>query len=787
MMHLRHVAQQQTRRLTRRFLVLRHLSIVTTLLTCCWLYVIWWGERTLFAEAIAACAWETWERWPAEAVPHRMVLVADPQLVDPHTYPGRPWPLSTATERYTDLYMARNFKLINTMLDPDSVVFLGDLFDGGREWATSKARPLRASQRKKLLKMLGLEDDSKVTKREAVEEGDAGEKRSMESYHKAMLQPHSGHVDKKDHFLAPDGRDLKAFVPGENGRWSAWGQGQWDKDFRRFSHIFFDPGQLYPQTEREVVAAYEVDADKVGVINGAKNVTTTEYATYGGKQRKVLASLPGNHDLGFGMGVQLPVRDRFEMHFGDTNRVDVIGNHTFVSVDAPSLSASGQFMPGGGETPEGKVQELEYLWQPTGQFLMGLNVTAGKAVNDELAQFYPNAATDAGYPHKVTHATDAKERPTDPYASYPQLPVILLSHVPLYREPDTDCGPLRERGRAISVSAGYQYQNVLTRSISNNLVKSVSEAGRLVQVFSGDDHDYCEMSHRYNIGAPEQPANDAQRQTPGLANVPEITVKSFSWAMGVRKPGFLLVSLWNPVDEFGTSMTRPKTETGQTHLCLLPDQLGIFIDYVRLLAMTLLTMVVWSVYVVLRYPHPAGEEDEDAVSEKESPMSQQLKSMLPRFRAGTNGSAASKSQSGNAGRHRAASTSTSSNHSHNNNGHLGVQRSYNARTRSVSPAYPPPRVPSPYVESSNGGPLIDKAGYYPQVRWSDPTDAEDESDEESHIGAVSETDEDDSQAKWKRRRRTPGRARRALGEFAWSLLLVGVPSLVWYVWLVRRG
>src|SRR2546429_2805033 len=73
---------------------------------------------------------------PADSTPHHLVLLADPQLVDPHTYPERPWPLSSLTILQTDLYLRRSTKQIWRYLNPDTIFFLGDLFDGGREWGT---------------------------------------------------------------------------------------------------------------------------------------------------------------------------------------------------------------------------------------------------------------------------------------------------------------------------------------------------------------------------------------------------------------------------------------------------------------------------------------------------------------------------------------------------------------------------------------------------------------------------------------------------------------------------
>ncbi|KAL2048716.1 hypothetical protein ABVK25_011033 [Lepraria finkii] len=60
--------------------------------------------------------------------------------------------------------------------------------------------------------------------------------------------------------------------------------------------------------------------------------------------------------------------------------------------------------------------------------------------------------------------------------------------------------------------------------------------------------------------------------------------------MGVRKPGVVLLSLWNPIDYDGK-----KTGTGdttiQSHLCLLPDQLSIFIRYGWLLGFPLMALL----------------------------------------------------------------------------------------------------------------------------------------------------------------------------------------------------
>jgi hypothetical protein len=63
-----------------------------------------------------------------------MVIVADPQLTDEYSYPSRPGWILKPTEWLSDLFMWRNYLNLMNILKPDSVLFLGDLMDGGREW-----------------------------------------------------------------------------------------------------------------------------------------------------------------------------------------------------------------------------------------------------------------------------------------------------------------------------------------------------------------------------------------------------------------------------------------------------------------------------------------------------------------------------------------------------------------------------------------------------------------------------------------------------------------------------
>ncbi|KAI1174301.1 hypothetical protein F4777DRAFT_554568 [Nemania sp. FL0916] len=488
----------------RRNLVRHRLVSFPHLLVGLWVLVLLWGESWTFASKVNSCDWDHWEDWPPGATPHRLVFVADPQLIDPHSYPGRPWPLNPLTMRITDNYMRRSYIQVQKILHPDTVMFLGDLFDGGREWKTA----------------YGDFEDPEWAK---------------------------GHRPA----------DEKKYVKQWNKK---YGEKYWLKEYARFGRIFIN-NWIWGGT---IPAPFQ-------------------------RGRKLISSLPGNHDLGFGAEVKVPVRHRFSAFFGETNRVDVIGNHTFVSVDSVSLSA---------DTSKMKDQvDLRAIFQPVNDFLVDAKATKRRAVQKEL-RFWRGEVEEIALEHKVDEleTADYSNIPTiDPGEDAPDFPTILLTHVPLYREPGTPCGPMREhwppakppKGQtgpvipdhrnAISVSGGYQYQNVLSDEDSIKLIKSI---GNVIHVFSGDDHDYCEVVH-----------------SPEKENVPEITVKSFSMAMGVPTPGFQMVSLYNPVDDQGKPPPSSSGHTLQTHLCLLPNQLSMFINY-AILGVLSITILVARAFLV---------------------------------------------------------------------------------------------------------------------------------------------------------------------------------------------
>lgn len=124
-----------------------------------------------------------------------------------------------------------------------------------------------------------------------------------------------------------------------------------------------------------------------------------------------------------------------------------------------------------------------------------------------------------------------------PKSASPNTPRVLLTHVPLWRLGDPGvCGLLRE-SPTFPIAKGYQYQTVIDELLTKEILERVLPD----YVFSGDDHDYCATTHFHHH-----------------TSLPEITVKLFSMAMGIRRPALQLVTL------------SPATPRIQTSMCILP-------------------------------------------------------------------------------------------------------------------------------------------------------------------------------------------------------------------------
>jgi hypothetical protein len=59
-------------------------------------------------------------------------VVADPQIIDHRSYPDRGFLLKALSQFIIDLNLRRSWRSTIGRLQPDAVVFLGDLMDNGR-------------------------------------------------------------------------------------------------------------------------------------------------------------------------------------------------------------------------------------------------------------------------------------------------------------------------------------------------------------------------------------------------------------------------------------------------------------------------------------------------------------------------------------------------------------------------------------------------------------------------------------------------------------------------------
>ncbi|ODQ78400.1 hypothetical protein BABINDRAFT_162635 [Babjeviella inositovora NRRL Y-12698] len=223
--------------------------------------------------------------------------------------------------------------------------------------------------------------------------------------------------------------------------------------------------------------------------------------------------LPGNHDIGWADGVKSHAMARFKADFGTPNSVKShsLGDKRrveFVTLDTLSLSA----------------KALE--------------------INGEARKFLDTFT--------VKHASDET------------VHRVLLTHVPLYRSNDEGvCGADREAKRFPLVQ-GYQYQTVIDNDLSQEILQKVQPD----LVYSGDDHDYCDVTHTYQVKGKQRTAR-------------EITVKSFSMAMGIKYPAFQMLSI----------RKNAGAEFYRTKMCYLPTPYMDILQYVVLAAISLLVIL----------------------------------------------------------------------------------------------------------------------------------------------------------------------------------------------------
>ncbi|KAG0341890.1 hypothetical protein BG000_007707 [Podila horticola] len=263
--------------------------------------------------------------------------------------------------------------------------------------------------------------------------------------------------------------------------------------------------------------------------------------------KSVRLYVAGNHDVGYGNDLIHNMALRFKQDYGALNYEIQLGNHAVVVLDTLSLSA---------EDP---------------------------AIRNEAQMFLDQIGQES-----------------------PTLPRILFTHIPLYRLDTTYCGQQRESSRLILDQGGFQYQNMVNPALSREILDKIKPD----MVFSGDDHDWCEIGHIVDRGDPSSGAYRAGDKSERLSLAPEVTLPTFSFAQGVLQPGFVMLSLYNPnslsgnnfaavpsssaglpaaivADSTSGYLARPSgASTFEYDECMLPNQLRIYFVYIGLFALS---------------------------------------------------------------------------------------------------------------------------------------------------------------------------------------------------------
>lgn len=142
------------------------------------------------------------------------------------------------------------------------------------------------------------------------------------------------------------------------------------------------------------------------------------------------------------------LRTYFEEAFGTFNQIVTLNNHTFLTLDAPGLVD---------EDYQRNARGISFDdWEP----ITGGAVDTVRRVAD-----------------RVFSASWFIEKSSDKLCLHPEhyQPLILLSHIPLYRSDVASCGPLREKG-TIHRGVGYGYQNTLGKQTTAFLLRALQPA-----------------------------------------------------------------------------------------------------------------------------------------------------------------------------------------------------------------------------------------------------------------------------------------------------------------------
>ncbi|KAJ1979839.1 hypothetical protein H4R33_005626 [Dimargaris cristalligena] len=374
-----------------------------------------------------------------------------------------------------------------------------------------------------------------------------------------------------------------------------WEDVAWYEELDRFRRIFrlADSPQQHGR-DRESTPQLPINTNTVPSVQELGDPPASVLPAY--HYRPLFRYVAGNHDIGVGATIIPAAVTRFIREFGPLNYRWSVAGHDLLILDNLSLENT--------SIPELAANSTAFLDQMEREILSSSDSSTAAA-----------EATSMAAPHPA------------------MAPRLLFTHIPLYRPPHTDCGPRRNRGHEINQKFGFQYQNLVREPITNRILRQTQPE----VVFTGDDHDQCEVTHTISPPPLSQLDRDEVNRT-----IPEYTLGSYSMAGGNTRPSYTLLTLHhhhllphlaqtsplandqpegNGITSTASINARTTSDvisnpdrTWAIQICLLPDQVAIFIRYGGVFILTVLFLgyrayrQVSTRYSQHRLRHPQGYE-----------------------------------------------------------------------------------------------------------------------------------------------------------------------------------
>lgn len=527
--------------------------------------IVLWNERLVFLLTSLRCipsdrASTSKDPIPNSGVQRMMItILADPQLIDRDSYEHlNDLPLGLNKVAYkivrwaANTYVRKAFQAVvrtQGRAQSDSVIWLGDLLDGGRRAVNTNEDVLRYERHVSQFKSLFQEHVPTIYV-------PGNHDIRIPLTHNVIFEGES--LESRQRWLQSWG----TWYDDERKRYT-WTVGQSVKDNRSQSHHTIT-SRSTKEGKRENIDSPYKKREKQSFDQYQKRAPLPSFSQRLTSQKVILRPKGGPQRIVVESNQwKRTVNARFPLYLNSNSENPT---HEIALVDALHLAG---MSPATLSFEDKEDEDLDSAWLNQHDHL-----ESQQKIEDP--QWYKEGKT------RFSETIDFIEGIQSKYVtgnSDVQEPVrILISHIPLYRPADTPCSPQhsfsdtnssnqliriddqgwqRESFHRDSIEQGVDqyatYQNTLARPVSKWLLHHFNAK----LIFSGDDHDHCHVRHQYSHKHDQQ----------GYF-AEELTLKAFSMTGGVRNPGYARMLLtWDDQSQKASAIAMP---------CALPDQIQIW-------------------------------------------------------------------------------------------------------------------------------------------------------------------------------------------------------------------